>query len=138
MGWNSKMVWEKGGIGGKGPNPGTSCNSGGGGGTSGSIGGGGKGTGSRQPGKSTQQDGSGDDDDDPNKCRKTDGDGKPPRQPMVYKEPHKQGTTYPPVNRNLQDNPWSIRNHTSKVQHTHQLTETCQSSTSPVTIREQS
>ena len=57
----------------------------------------GRGTGGRQPGKRSQDD----DDDDPNKCRKMDGDGKPPRKPMAHKEPCKQGTPYPAINNNL-------------------------------------
>ena len=86
----------KGGGGGVGPKPRTSQDSGGRGGTGGSIGGGG--TGGRQPGKCSRDD---DDDDDPNKHRKTGDDGKPPRRPMARKEPHKQGTAYPPIDRNL-------------------------------------
>ena len=38
------------------------------------------------------------DDDDPNKCRKTGGEGGPPRPTVARKEPRKVGTTYPPVN----------------------------------------
>ena len=41
------------------------------------------------------------DDDDPNKRRKTGGEGGPPRLAVARKEPHKAGTTYPLVNRNL-------------------------------------
>ena len=89
----------KGGGGGMGPKPGTLCDGGGGGGTGGSVGGGGRGTGGGQPGKCGQDDDN--DDEDPNKHRKMDGDGKPPRQPMAHKEPHKQGTAYPPIDRNL-------------------------------------
>ena len=85
----------KGDSGGTGPKPGTSQDDSGG--TGGSVGGGG--AGGRQPGKRGRD--NDDDDDDPNKCRKTSDDGKPPRQPMAHKEPCKQGTVYPPVNRNL-------------------------------------
>ena len=81
------------------PKPGTSHDGGGRGSTGGSVGGGGRGTGGRQPGKRSQDDD--DDDDDPNKCRKMDGDSKPPRKPMARKEPCKQGTPYPPINNNL-------------------------------------
>ena len=88
------------GIGGStGPKPGTSRDDDGGGGASGSVGRGGGGTGSRQPGKHSQDDD--DDDDDPNKRRKTDPIKKPVRPVIARKEPHKQGTVYPPVNRNL-------------------------------------
>ena len=90
----------KGGSGGMGPKPGTLHDGGGRGGTSGSVGGGGgKGTGGRQPLKRSRDDD--EDNDDPNNCRKMGGDGKPPRQPMAHKEPHKQGTAYPPIDRNL-------------------------------------
>ena len=41
------------------------------------------------------------DGDDPNKRRKTGGGGGPTGPPVARKEPHKQGTAYPPVNRNL-------------------------------------
>ena len=79
-----------------GPKPGTLQSSGGGAG--GSVGGGGSGTGGRQPGKRGRDD---DNDDDPNKRRKT-GDGSgPPRPSVARKEPCKQGTAYPPINRNL-------------------------------------
>ena len=92
----------KGSGGGMGPKPGTSCEGSSRGGAGGSVGGGGQGTGSRQPGRGSkhgQEDD--DDDDDPNKCRKTDDGAKPLRQPMTCKEPRKQGTAYPPINRNL-------------------------------------
>ena len=42
-----------------------------------------------------------DNDDDPNKCRKMGGGGGPPRPTVACKEPHKSGTAYPPINRNL-------------------------------------
>ena len=58
----------------------------------------GGGTGGRQPGKRGHDD---NDDDDPNKCRKTEGEGKPPRPTVAHKEPRKSGTAYPPINRNL-------------------------------------
>ena len=41
------------------------------------------------------------DDDDPNKCRKTGGEGGPPRPTVAHKEPRKAGTVYPPINRKL-------------------------------------
>ena len=88
----------KGGSGSTGPKPGTLQSSGGGGG-GGSVGRGGSGTGGRQPGKRGQDDD--DDDDDPNKHRKTGDEGRPQRSPMACKEPHKPGTAYPPINRNL-------------------------------------
>ena len=79
-----------------GSKPGTSQSSGGG--ASGSVGRGGSGTGERQQGKRGRDD---DDDDDPNKRRKTgDGSGSM-RLPVACKEPCKQGTAYPPINRNL-------------------------------------
>ena len=94
---------------GKGPTPGTSQDDNGTGGTgrtggtdgAGGIGGTGGtgGTGGRQAGKRGRDDD--DDDDDPNKRRKTGGGGKPRRQPLARKEPCKQGTPYPPINRNL-------------------------------------
>ena len=87
----------KGGSGGMGPKPGPSCDSGDGGGTGGSVGRGG--TGGRQPGKRSRDDN--DDNDDPNKRRKMGDDGKSPRRPMAHKEPCKQGTAYPPIDRNL-------------------------------------
>ena len=97
-GGGGKGGGSKGGGGGAGPKPRTSQDGGGRGGTGGSIGGGG--TGGRQPGKRGRDDDD-DDDDDPNKRRKTGDDGKPPRRPMARKEPHKQGTAYPPIDRNL-------------------------------------
>ena len=88
-----------GGAGGTGGTGGTSS-TGGVGGTGGIGGTGGTGgTGGRRAGKHGRDDD--DDDDDPNKCRKTGEGGKPPRQPMAHKEPRKQGTPYPPINRNL-------------------------------------
>ena len=39
--------------------------------------------------------------DDPNKCRKTGGGGGPPKQQVAHKEPRKQGTGYPPIDRKL-------------------------------------
>ena len=88
----------KGGDGSMGPKPGSSQSSGSGAG--GSVAGGGSGTGGRQLGK-RGRDNDDDDDDDPNKHRKTGGKGRPPRQSMARKEPHKSGTAYPPINRNL-------------------------------------
>ena len=89
--------------GGKGPTPGTSRDDGGTGGTGGAGGTGGTGgtgdTGGQRAGKRGRDDD--DDDDDPNKRRKTGEGGKPPRQPMARKEPRKQGTPYPPINRKL-------------------------------------
>ena len=91
----------KGGGGGMGPKPGTSREGDSRGGAGGSVGGGGQGTGSRQPGRGSKHGKEDDDDNDPNKHRKTDDGAKPPRQPMARKEPCKQGTAYPPINRNL-------------------------------------
>ena len=71
---------------------------GGGGGDGGSVGGGGSGTGGRQPAKRGRDDNN---DDDPNKCRKTGGEGEPPRPTVAHKEPRKSGTAYPPINGNL-------------------------------------
>ena len=89
--------------GGKGPTPGTSKDDGGTSGTGGTGGMGGTGraggTGGRRASKRGRDDN--DDDDDPNKRRKTGDGGKPPGQPMARKEPRRQGTVYPPVNRNL-------------------------------------
>ena len=41
------------------------------------------------------------DDDDPNKRRKTGGEGEPPKKLVAWKEPHKKGTVYPPIDRKL-------------------------------------
>ena len=41
------------------------------------------------------------DDDDPNKCRKTGGEGAPPKPMVAHKEPRKMGTVYPPIDRKL-------------------------------------
>ena len=60
--------------------------------------GGGGGTGGRQPGKRGCDNNN---DDDPNKCRKTEGEGKPLRPTVACKEPRKSGTAYPQINRNL-------------------------------------
>ena len=54
------------------------------------------GSGSRKRGRDDDGDG-----DDPNKCRKTGGEGGPPKQLVACKEPHKKGTVYPPVDRKL-------------------------------------
>ena len=89
----------KGGGGSTGPKPGTLREGGGRGGTCGSVSGGG-GTGGRQPDKRSREDDD-DDDDDPNKRRKTDPVKKPIQPVIARKEPRKQGTPYPPVNRNL-------------------------------------
>ena len=59
-------------------------------------GGGAGGSGSRKRGRGDDGDG-----DDPNKCRKTGGEGEPPRQLVARKEPRKAGTVYPPINRRL-------------------------------------
>ena len=40
-------------------------------------------------------------DDDPNKCRKTGGEGEPPKKLVAQKEPRKKGTVYPPIDRKL-------------------------------------
>ena len=97
-GGRGKGGGSKGGGGGVGPKPETSQDGGGGGGTGGSFGRGG--TGGRQPGKPGRDDND-DVDDDPNKHRKIGDDGKPPRRPMARKEPCKQGTACPPIDRNL-------------------------------------
>ena len=57
-------------------------------------GGGAGGSGSRKRGRD-------DDGDDPNKCRKTGGEGEPPKQLVARKELRKKGTVYPPVDRKL-------------------------------------
>ena len=89
--------------GGKGPTPGTSRDDGGAGGAGGAGGtsgtGGTGGTGGQRAGKRGRDDD--DDDDDSNKRRKTGEGGKAPKQQAARKEPRKQGTPYPPVNRNL-------------------------------------
>ena len=54
------------------------------------------GSGGRKRGRDDGGDG-----DDPNKRRKTGDESGPPRLPVARKEPHKVGTVYPPVNRNL-------------------------------------
>ena len=41
------------------------------------------------------------DGDIPNKCRKTGGEGEPPKQLVARKEPCKKGTVYPPIDRKL-------------------------------------
>ena len=41
------------------------------------------------------------DDDDPNKCRKTGGEGAPPKPMVAHKEPRKTGAVYPPIDRKL-------------------------------------
>ena len=81
-----------------GPKPGTSCDDDGRGAVGGSVGGGG-GTGGGRPGKHSREDN--DDDDDPNKRRKTNPIKKPVQPVIARKEPCKQGTVYPLVNRNL-------------------------------------
>ena len=85
-----------------------------GGGAGGNVGGGGRGTGGRQPGKQGRDD---DDDDDPNKCRKTGDEGGPLRPPMAHKEPHRPGTAYPPINRNLPPLYISHRKERTKLSH---------------------
>ena len=103
-GGGSKGGGGKGGN--KGPTPGTSQDDGGQGGTGGAGGTSGTGGsigrrgGRRQPSKRGRDDDD-DDDDDPNKRRKMGDDGKPPRHSIACKEPRKQGTAYPPINRNL-------------------------------------
>ena len=78
---------------------GGSGNSGGAGGSGAGGAGGTGGAGGQRAGKRGRDDD--DDGDDPSKRRKTGGDGKAPRQQAARKEPRKQGTPYPPVNRNL-------------------------------------
>ena len=58
----------------------------------------GGGTGGRQLGKRGRDNNSGD---DPNKRRKMEGEGEPPRPTVAHKEPRKSGTNYPPINQNL-------------------------------------
>ena len=82
------------GAGGSGSGDGASAGGGSGPSTSGSGGVGG--SGGRKRGRDN-----GGDDDDPNKRRKTGDGGGPPRPTVAHKEPHKVGTTYPPINRKL-------------------------------------
>ena len=78
-------------------------------GSSGSAGGsrgggaraGGSAGGSGGPGKGSKHGHDDDPNNDPNKCRKMDPTPKPGKHPMARKEPRRQGTPYPPVNRNL-------------------------------------
>ena len=74
---------------------GRSSETGGGDGPS-TSGGGAGGSGSRKRGRGNDGDG-----DDPNKCRKTGGEGEPPKQLVAHKEPRKKGTVYPPIDRKL-------------------------------------
>ena len=81
--------------------PAASGRSSGAGGTGGgdspsTSGGGAGGSGSRKRGRDDDGDG-----DDPNKCRKTGGEGEPPKQLVARKEPCKKGTVYPPIDRKL-------------------------------------
>ena len=77
-----------------------STSSGGGGAREGSgpstSGGGTGGSGGRKRDRDDDGDG-----DDPNKCRKTGGEGEPPKKLVAWKEPGKKGTVYPPVDRKL-------------------------------------
>ena len=102
-GGDGKSGGKGGGAKGQGPTPETSQGTGGTGGAggAGSTGGAGGtgGTGGRQAGKHGRDDD--DEDDDPSKRRKTGEGGQPPRQQVARKEPHKQGTPYPPINPNL-------------------------------------
>ena len=82
------------GAGGSGGGSGASA--GGSSGPSTSGGGGVGGSGGRKRGR--DDDG---DDDDPNKCRKTGGEGGPPKPMVARKEPRKAGTVYPLINRKL-------------------------------------
>ena len=54
------------------------------------------GSGGRKRGRDDDGDG-----DDPNKCRKTGGEGEPPKKLVARKEPRKKGTVYPPIDRKL-------------------------------------
>ena len=54
------------------------------------------GSGGKKRGRDDDGDG-----DDPNKCRKTGGEGEPPKQLVACKEPRKKGTVYPPIDRKL-------------------------------------
>ena len=54
------------------------------------------GSGGKKRGRDDDGDG-----DDPNKCRKTGGEGEPPKQLVACKEPCKKGTVYPPIDRKL-------------------------------------
>ena len=60
-------------------------------------GGGAGGSGSRKRGRGDDGDG-----DDPNKCRKTGGEGEPPKQLVARKEPRKKGTVYPRLTESCQ------------------------------------
>ena len=85
---------------------GGACGSAGGsGGAGGSRGGGARAGGSAGasggPGKGSKCGCDDDPDNDPKKRRKTDPTPKPGKHPMARKEPCRQGTPYPPVNRNL-------------------------------------
>ena len=53
-------------------------------------------SGGRKRGRDDDGDG-----DDPNKCRKTGGEGEPPKKLVARKEPCKKGTVYPPIDRKL-------------------------------------
>ena len=92
-----------GGSGGRaGTSGGSSASTSGGVGASTSGGGGIGGSGDDDPGRGRKRGRDNDGDgDDPNKCRKTGGGGGPTGPPVARKEPRKQGTAYPPVNRNL-------------------------------------
>ena len=80
------------GAGGSGGGDGARAGDGSGPSTSGGVGG----SGGRKQG--WDDDG---DDDDPNKRRKTGDEGAPPKPMVARKEPHKSGTVYPPINRQL-------------------------------------
>ena len=82
------------------PTAGGSASTGsGGGGTSGGDGPSTSGAGG-SGGKKRGRDDDGEDD-DPNKCRKTGGEGEPPKKLVARKEPRKKGTVYPPIDRKL-------------------------------------
>ena len=96
-----KTTGSAGGSGGGKPRkkPTTSGGTSTGGGDSVSTSGGGSvgGSGGSDPGWGRKQSrgDEGDDGDDPNKCRKTGGEGGPPRPTVACKEPRRVGTTYP-------------------------------------------
>ena len=98
-----------GGSGGSASKPGGNGGAGGSAGSSGGAGGsrgggaraGGSAGGSGGPGKGSKHGCDDNPDDDPNKCRKRDPTPKPGKHPMPRKEPCRQSTPYPQVNRNL-------------------------------------
>ena len=82
------------------PAAGGSASTSGGGGSASTTGMGGSGGDDPGRGRKRGRDDDGDDD-DPNKCRKTAGEGAPPKPMVAHKEPRKMGTAYPPIDRKL-------------------------------------